>query len=97
MRRSAQNNCASLNGAIYKEGLGGIQMKMSFDFYNPTKILFGSGKLNELGSQNMPGKKAMLLMSKGKAPMTALWNSCIVRAWTWLNLPRSWKTRSRKW
>lgn len=31
-------------------------MKMSFDFNNPTRILFGSGKLDELGSQTMPGK-----------------------------------------
>ncbi len=42
-------------------------MKLSFDFNNPTRILFGSGKLNELSSQNMPGKKAMLLMSRGKS------------------------------
>lgn len=42
-------------------------MKMSFDFNNPTRILFGSGKLDELGSQTMPGKKALLLMSNGKS------------------------------
>lgn len=42
-------------------------MNMNFDFNNPTKILFGSGKLNELGSQPMPGKKALLLMSGGKS------------------------------
>ncbi|MDA6259927.1 iron-containing alcohol dehydrogenase, partial [Escherichia coli] len=30
-------------------------------------ILFGSGKLNELGRQPMPGKKALLLMSGGKS------------------------------
>lgn len=29
--------------------------------------MFGSGKLNELGSQPMPGKKALLLMSGGKS------------------------------
>ncbi|MEE0677986.1 MAG: iron-containing alcohol dehydrogenase [[Clostridium] leptum] len=40
---------------------------MNFDFNNPTKILFGSGKLNELGSQPLPGKKALLLMSGGKS------------------------------
>ena len=42
-------------------------MNMNFDFNNPTHILFGSGKLNELGSQPMPGKKALLLMSGGKS------------------------------
>lgn len=40
---------------------------INFDFYNPTKILFGSGKLNELGNQTMPGKKALLLTSNGKS------------------------------
>ena len=42
-------------------------MKMSFDFNNPTRILFGSGKLDELGSQTMPGKKSLLLTSNGKS------------------------------
>ena len=37
-------------------------MNMHFDFNNPTRILFGSGKLNELGNQPMPGKKALLLV-----------------------------------
>lgn len=40
---------------------------MNFNFYNPTHLLFGSGKLNELGNQPMPGKKAMLLISNGKS------------------------------
>ncbi len=42
-------------------------MNMHFDFNNPTCILFGSGKISELGSQLLPGKKAMLLMSNGKS------------------------------
>ena len=42
-------------------------MNMNLDFNSPTKILFGSGKLNELGSQPLPGKKALLLMSGGKS------------------------------
>ncbi len=42
-------------------------MNMNFDFNNPTRILFGSGKLNELGNQAMPGKKAMVLISNGKS------------------------------
>ena len=36
-------------------------MRMSFHFYNPTRIVFGSGTLNELGNQ------ALLLMSCGKS------------------------------
>ena len=42
-------------------------MNMQFDFNNPTRILFGSGKLNDLGKQPMPGKKAMVLISNGKS------------------------------
>ena len=42
-------------------------MQMNFDFYNPTRILFGSGKLRELGDQAMPGNKAMVLISNGRS------------------------------
>ena len=42
-------------------------MNTNVDFYNPTHILFGSGKLDELGNQPMPGKKALLLISSGKS------------------------------
>lgn len=42
-------------------------MFTSFHFYNPTRIVFGSGTLNELGNQALPGKKALLLMSCGKS------------------------------
>lgn len=42
-------------------------MTMNFDFFNPTRILFGSGKLSELGRQPLPWKKAMLLTSNGKS------------------------------
>lgn len=49
-------------------------MNMNFDFYNPTRILFGRGKINELGnsisemrSTGSLGKKAILLMSNGKS------------------------------
>lgn len=40
---------------------------MKFNFYNPTNLIFGSGSLNELGSQELPGKKAMVLISNGKS------------------------------
>lgn len=42
-------------------------MNFNFDFNNPTRILFGSGKLEELGDQAMPGKKAMVIISNGKS------------------------------
>ena len=40
---------------------------VTFDFYNPTRIVFGSGKLDTLSQQALPGKKAMLLISNGKS------------------------------
>ena len=40
---------------------------ITFNFYNPTRIVFGSGKLNTLSEQALPGKKAMLLISNGKS------------------------------
>lgn len=42
-------------------------MNMNFNFNNPTNLIFGSGKLNELGNQKMPGKKALLLISSGNS------------------------------
>ena len=35
--------------------------------YVPTRILFGAGELNNLHSQKMPGKKAMIVISRGKS------------------------------
>lgn len=40
---------------------------MDFTLFTPTKLLFGRGKLNELASQKLPGKKALLLISGGKS------------------------------
>lgn len=45
-------------------------MNMNFNFYNPTNLIFGSGKLSELGKQKMPGKKALLLISNGNSTKT---------------------------
>ena len=42
-------------------------MNMDFNLFTPTKLLFGRGKLNELASQQLPGKKALLLISSGKS------------------------------
>ena len=40
---------------------------MNFNFNNPTNILFGRGMLDELGKQQLPGKKACVLISSGKS------------------------------
>ncbi len=40
---------------------------MSFNYYMPAKILFGPGKLNELSNENLPGKKALIVISAGKS------------------------------
>ncbi len=40
---------------------------MNFNFNNPTNLYFGAGVLNELGNLEMPGKKAMVLISNGKS------------------------------
>lgn len=40
---------------------------MSYQFYVPTRTLFGAGKLNELHTQMMPGEKAMVVISNGKS------------------------------
>lgn len=40
---------------------------MSFHMYVPTRILFGCGMLNNLHKQQMPGKKALIVISNGKS------------------------------
>ncbi len=40
---------------------------MSYMMYVPTRILSGSGVLNKLHKQKMPGKKAMVVISNGKS------------------------------
>jgi alcohol dehydrogenase len=40
---------------------------MSFNYYVPTRTLFGAGMLNHLHEQVMPGKKALLVISRGKS------------------------------
>lgn len=42
-------------------------MNMKFNFNNPTNLIFGSGSLNSLGKQTLPGHKAMILISNGKS------------------------------
>lgn len=40
---------------------------MSFNMYIPTRVLFGAGQLSNLHAQKMPGRKAMIVISKGKS------------------------------
>ena len=40
---------------------------MSYQFYVPTRTLFGAGQLKELHAQTMPGQKAMVVISNGRS------------------------------
>lgn len=40
---------------------------MNFNYYVPTKLLFGRGKINELHKEALPGKKALIVISAGKS------------------------------
>ncbi len=40
---------------------------MPYEFYAPTRVLFGAGMLNKLHTQAMPGKKAMVVISNGRS------------------------------
>ncbi|AGK54128.1 iron-containing alcohol dehydrogenase [Bacillus sp. 1NLA3E] len=40
---------------------------MNFNYFIPTKLLFGPGKLNELAHETLPGKKALIVISAGKS------------------------------
>lgn len=39
----------------------------TFNYYVPTKALFGCGQLKNLSSQKLPGKKALIVISNGKS------------------------------
>lgn len=39
----------------------------SYDFFVPTRVLFGAGQLSDLHTLKMPGKKALLVISNGKS------------------------------
>lgn len=44
---------------------------MNFQMFVPTRILFGCGVLNTLHEQNLPGKKALIVISNGKSARTS--------------------------
>lgn len=39
----------------------------SFSFHIPTKIVFGCGEINKLATEELPGKKAMVVISSGSS------------------------------
>ncbi|WP_293824846.1 iron-containing alcohol dehydrogenase [uncultured Parolsenella sp.] len=42
-------------------------MAEHYNFFAPTRVLFGPGKLAELGDQQLPGKKALVVTTGGKS------------------------------
>lgn len=40
-------------------------MIQEFNYFMPTRILFGAGKLSKLGTIDLPGKKALIVISSG--------------------------------
>ena len=38
-----------------------------YSFFAPTKVLFGAGKLSELGTQKLPGTKALIVTTGGNS------------------------------
>lgn len=42
-----------------------METKTSFNQYIPTNIVFGCGELNNLHKHQLPGKKALLVISNG--------------------------------
>jgi len=40
---------------------------INFDFFIPTRILFGPGKLAHLATETLPGKKALIVVSAGQS------------------------------
>ena len=46
-----------------------MQMK-PYNFFAPTRVLFGEGQLSNLHTLPMPGKKALLVISNGKSTIT---------------------------
>lgn len=40
---------------------------MEFQYYIPTRIIFGAGSLNQLGTEKLPGSKALIVISAGNS------------------------------
>ena len=39
----------------------------NFNFFNPVKVLFGAGRLNDLHNEQLPGKKALIVTTNGSS------------------------------
>ena len=77
-------------------------MTMNFNLNSPTNLLFGAGSLQQLGSQTMPGKKALLLLSAGKSAKVSgaldkTQEQLERRGWNTSPAPSSRKTPPRIW
>lgn len=44
-----------------------MKIPSSFIYFIPTKLIFGSGKLNSLATEIMPGKKALIVITAGQS------------------------------
>lgn len=44
-----------------------METNFNYDMYIPTRVMFGAGMLDKLGSQPLPGKKALIVISNGKS------------------------------
>ncbi len=42
-------------------------MNWNFEYFIPTRIIFGAGKLKQLATEKLPGKKAFIVISSGKS------------------------------
>lgn len=49
-----------------------------FNFFMPTKVLFGAGQLKNLHLEKMPGKKALIVTSNGQSTK----NTAICQQWS---------------
>jgi alcohol dehydrogenase len=44
-----------------------MRKNMNFNYFIPTKLLFGKGQLSNLHNQKLPGNKALIVISSGKS------------------------------
>ena len=44
-----------------------MKTNLTYDMYVPTRVMFGAGMLDKLSEQQMPGKRALIVISNGKS------------------------------
>lgn len=49
------------------KGINMAQTGLSFQYYIPTRILFGKGQLDNLSKESLPGRKALIVISAGNS------------------------------